>query len=181
MNPHIIFQELNMEKGYEKTYNWVRSLLKDCDFSDSSRRLGLTLLSENVIPINFLGRTYNITKEGIELIQQKTAWTVDVEIEFILKSILGYYVLSEANTEPLYDYCSLGNFSNGVFRESSSWLSGLNRAFSDTFGNNHEKFKKIIDPFGMVYREENKDGKYVWDYDLFPKMPIKLVFYEGDE
>ena len=36
-----------MEKGYEKTYNWVKGLLKNCDFSDSSKRRGLKQIAEN--------------------------------------------------------------------------------------------------------------------------------------
>ena len=96
-----------MEKGYEKTYNWVKGLLKKCDFSDCSKRLGLEQISGNNVLIQFFDRTYQITKEDIELVEQKTIWTVDYEgYEYDLKSILGYYALSEANIEPMYEFCT---------------------------------------------------------------------------
>jgi hypothetical protein len=171
-----------MEKGYEKTYNWVKGLLKNCDFSECSKRLGLKQGSENTVLINFFDRTYKITKEAIELVEQKTIWNVDSEgYEHDLKSVLGYYVLSKANIEPTYEYSTLGNFSGGVFRESSSWWSMMNKKFSDIFNNDYKKLKKIMDIFGMEYGEESKNGKYVWNYKILPKIPIKFIFYEGDD
>jgi hypothetical protein len=171
-----------MEKGYIKTYNWVKGLLNDCDFSDSSKRLGLEQISENTIVTNFFDRTYKITHKNIELIQQKTMWIAASEAyEFNLKSILGYYVLSKANIEPMYEYCALGQFSSGVFRESSSWLTELNNKFSHAFGNNYEHFAEIMKQLGLEYENGNRDGKYIWNFKLLPKIPIKLVFYEGDD
>ena len=168
-----------MEKGYEKTYNWVKGLLRNCDFSDSSERLGLKQISENKILINFFDRTYQITKEDITLIEEKTIWTVDSEgYEFDLKSVLGYYVLSEANIEPMHEYCTWSQFSGGVFREEV----GLhNNDFMNIFGNDYEKFGKIMNVLGMKYEEGSRDGKYIWNYKILPKMPIQFIFYEGDD
>ena len=169
-----------MERGYVKTFNWVKTLLKNCDFSDSSKRLGLEQISENTILIKFFDRTYKISKEYIELIEEKTIWTVDSEgYEFDLKSVLGYYVLSEANVEPTYEFCTLGQFSGGVFRESYS--SHNNNRFMDIFGNDNKKFEKTMKILGMEYEGENRNGKYTWNYKILPKMPIKFIFYEGDD
>jgi hypothetical protein len=171
-----------MEKGYKKTYDWVKSLLKNCDFSESSKRLGLKQVSENTVLINFFDRTYKITKEEIELFEQKIIWNVDSEgYEYDLKSVLGYYVLSKANIEPAYEYSALGHFSGGVFRESSSWWSMMNKKFSDIFNNDYKKLKEIMDIFEMEYDEESKNGKYIWNYKVLPKIPIKFIFYEGDD
>jgi hypothetical protein len=171
-----------MEKGHEITYNWVKNLLKDCDFSDSSKRLGLKQISENQVLINFFDRTYKITKDDMKLIEQKTIWNIDSEsYEYNLRSVLGYYVLSKANIEPAYEYSTLGHFSGGVFRESSSWLSMINNKFFYVFGNNSEKFKDVMDIFGMEYEEGSRNGKYIWNYMILPKIPIKFVFYEGDD
>ncbi|WP_010253441.1 DUF3786 domain-containing protein [Treponema primitia] len=171
-----------MERGYVKTCNWVVSLLNNCDFSDSAKRLGLEQISENAVLINFFDRTYKVSKDNIELINQKTIWTTASEgYEYDLKSVLGYYVLSDANIEPLYEYCALGQFSGGVFRESSGMASMANKKFADIFSNDYEKLKKIMNMFGIEYEEGNRDGKYSWNYKILPKIPIKLVFYEGDD
>ena len=171
-----------MEKGYEKTYIWVKGLLKNCDFSDSSKRLGLKQIAENKVLINFLDRTYEITKDSIELIEKKTRWNIGYEgYEYNLKSVLGYYVLSKANVDPVYEYAALGHFSGGVFRESSSWFAMINNKFSDIFGNNYERFKRIMNTFRMECEEGSRNGKHIWNYKILPKIPIRLVFYEGDD
>jgi hypothetical protein len=172
--------EAKMERGYEKTYNWVINLLKNCDFSDSAKRLGLEQISENILLINFFDRTYKISKEDIELIEQKTIWTVDSEgYEFDLKSVLGYYVLSEANVEPIYEFCTLAQFSGGVFMESL--VAHKNNRFMDIFGTTSEKFEETMKLLGMECENGNRDGKYSWNYKILPKMPIKFIFYEGDD
>jgi hypothetical protein len=178
-NLDVYILEEKMERGYVKTLNWVKTLLKNCDFFDSSRRLGLEQISENTILINFFDRTYKISKEDIELIEEKTIWTVSEGYEFDLKSVLGYYVLSEANIEPTYEFCTLRQFSGGIFIESYS--SHSNNRFMDIFGNNYKKFEKTMKILGVEYEGENRDGKYTWNYKILPKMPIKFIFYEGDD
>ena len=157
-------------------------MLKNCDFSGCSKRLGLEQIAENKVLIKFFDRTYQITKEGIELVEQKTIWTADYEgYEYDLKSVLGYYALSGADVEPAYIYSALGHFSGDVFRESSSWMSMINSRFAETFGGSYEKFKKTMEIFKMEYEAGSRDGKYVWNYKVLPKIPVKLVFYEGDD
>jgi hypothetical protein len=166
-----------MEKGYEKTYNWVKGLLNHCDFSDSSKRLGLEQIAENAVLVNFFDRTYKVSKENIELIGQKTIWTEGYE--FDLKSVLGYYVLSEADIEPRYEYCTLGHFSSGIFRDDGfRWYTNK---FRDVFGQDYKKFENIMNRLGMEYEEGARNGKYIWNYKLLPKIPVKFIFYEGDD
>ncbi|MDR0383451.1 MAG: DUF3786 domain-containing protein [Spirochaetaceae bacterium] len=38
-----------------------------------------------------------------------------------------------------------------------------------------------MDIFGMEHKKEKGNGKYVWNYKILPKIPIKLMFYEGDD
>jgi hypothetical protein len=171
-----------MEKGYEKTYNWVKGLLKNRDFSDCAKRLGLEQIAENKILIRFFDRTYQITKEDIELVEQQTAWTVNYEgYEYDLKSVLGYYALSEADIDPAYIYSALGYFSGGVFRENSGWMSMANKRFVEIFGSSHEKFNKTMQMFEIKHEEGSRAGKYIWNHKVLPKIPIKLIFYEGDD
>jgi hypothetical protein len=39
--------------------------------------LGLKNVSENILSIDFLGRTYEITKEGIQMVNQQVKWISD--------------------------------------------------------------------------------------------------------
>jgi hypothetical protein len=170
-----------MERGYIKTYNWVMKLLQNCDFEENSKRLGLRQISQNKVSVNFLERTYSITKDAIELVGQKIRWTPKTGgyegYDYDLKSVLGYYLLSEANVDPINDFCTLGYFSGGVFQGNNIFSGPLERVY----GKNYEKFREIAGKTGMTPELEQSSGKYVWKYTLLPKVPIKIVYYEGDD
>jgi hypothetical protein len=176
--------ETNMERGYMVTYRWVIKLLQDCDFAESARRLGLKLVSANRIAINFLGREYDVTKDGIELAEEKLRWSAAGEgYDYDLKSVLGYYVLSEANREPRSlsgepdAFCALEYFSHGVFR-NSDWNHD---ALGKVFGADYDKFRRTAEKLGMTFEAQKSSGQYIWRYTLLPKIPVKLVYYEGDD
>jgi hypothetical protein len=172
---------MKMERGYIKTYNWVMELLQNCDFEESAKRMGLRQISPNEVLINFLERTYSITKDAIELSEQKTIWrpkTNDYEgYEYDLKSVLGYYLLSEADVDPINDFCTLGYFSGGVFGRNDIFSGPL----EDIYGRNYEKFRETAEKTGITFESEKSSGKHVWKYTLLPKLPVKIIYYEGDD
>jgi hypothetical protein len=174
-----------MEKGSVKTYNWVIGLLQKLDFADSARRMGLRLVSHSEIEINFLGSVYSIFRDASNggavnmKLKSETVASADkgLEYEYNIKSVLGYYALSESDVVPANDYCLLTNFSHGVFKtDSSDWAAPLTKVF----GNDYDKFRSVALKLGMTDEGVQGGGKR-WHYELLPKMPIKLVYYEGDD
>jgi hypothetical protein len=95
-----------MKKGYEQTYEWVLKLLQDYDLAEAAKQLDIKQISKNHLAIDFLGRTYLISNDTIELTGQAIEWSIKREgFEYNIKSVLGYYVLAESSPEPLNDYC----------------------------------------------------------------------------
>ncbi len=167
-----------MKRGYVQTYEWVVKLLQDCNFADSARRLGLRETPQRAVTLDFLGRTYAVDKNGVELVGEKIKWSVKSEgFEHNAKSVLGYYVLSNANVEPLHEYCLLGAFSHGVFGRSPSAAGGLEKAF----GADYTLFCRTAEKLGAVFEAEKARGQYRWSYTLLPKVPVKIMYYEGDD
>ena len=170
-----------MQRGYEKTYDWVVKLLGDCDFEDSARRLDLGLISGDEVSVDFLGRTYLVGRRGVSLAEEKIPWSIDYEgFEHNLKSALGYYVLSEANLDPVDDYCVITSFSKGVFREGDEG-DIFNNPLGRVYGADYRKFRGVAEMLGMAEEESRPNLKYTWRYRILPKIPIKIVYYEGDD
>jgi hypothetical protein len=194
-----------MEKGYLLTYRWVQKLLVDCDLVEAARRLGIGRFGgvnvginidgadDGIIPngaaggaggvapvtlaLDFLGRSYSVTNGAVELESERVVWESASEgIDYNIKSVLGYYVLSEAACEPVGDYCQLSHFSHGVFREGL-FAGKIPRAYGDS----HERFGAGVGLLGMDYEGALKDGQYGWRYRLLPKLPVRVVWYDGDE
>lgn len=160
-----------MKRGYELTYEWVVKLLAGLDFEDASRRLSVPRDGSGALSVGFLGREYSITKDGVELAGESLRWSVTAEgFDFNLRSVLGYYALSEADCEPGDDFCPIGHFSHGVF-DQNAWASPLSKAY----GNDFEKFLAVTGALGMTRSER------FWSYRLLPKIPVKLAYYEGDD
>jgi hypothetical protein len=170
-----------MKKGHIETYKWVAGLLADCDFDDAERRLGFGRLADGSLAIDFLGRSYRITKTGVEFENAGTDAPPEI-FDYNARSILGYYALSEGNCEPEMDFYPLNHFSHGVFtgtgRDGTEWSTGPLRK---AIGGDYKKFCGAALRLGLVFEEERGDGKYVWAYRLLPKIPIKTVYYEGDD
>ncbi|MHC6202576.1 DUF3786 domain-containing protein [Breznakiellaceae bacterium SP9] len=170
-----------MKRGYEVTYEWVVKLLSDCNFEDAAERLNLTRLGTNEVTLDFLRRCYIINKQGVTLSNAALNWAGKSEgFDYNLKSVLGYYVLSEAAIDPVNDYCVITAFSGGVFREGNS-ESIFNNALGRVYGNDYPKFCRVAEALGMVLEERKADVKFTWRYSLLPKIPVKLIYYVGDE
>jgi hypothetical protein len=158
--------------GYEQTYEVIVPRLRECDFSDAARRLGFELPSKDRLIINFLGRTYMITKNGVSPLDGSS---VNVNI----LSVLVYYAISQGKGEPLYDFTMLHNFSRGLFSHGGAdWMTAPLRK---AFGGGHSQFRKAALALGMVFQGSEKSGEYPWLYQLLPKIPVRVVYYQGDD
>jgi hypothetical protein len=168
-------------KGSEQTYRWVLGLLRDLDFADAAGRMGLRLVSPDELEIDFLGRTYSVGRGEIALKSEKFPWKETGEdLDLNIKSVLGYYALSDACLEPVDEYCLLVSFSGAVFSgggTSAGWAAGpLRKAFGADYG----AFRDTALKLGMTEEAGQSNGRK-WHYKLLPKMPVKLVYYEGDD
>jgi hypothetical protein len=171
-----------MKNGYERTYDFVIKFLQKCDFGESAKRLNLEQLSKNEIIVNFLDRKYIITKNSIDLVEEEIKWSFKTENNnYNIKSVLGYYLLSDANVEPENDFCMLSHFTHiGVFtrERNEDWSKSL---LTQVYRNYYNKFCKVAEKLGMLFEGERTRGQYIWKYTLLPKIPVKIIYYEGDD
>jgi hypothetical protein len=167
-----------MVNGYEQTYQAIVPLLKACDFADAAKRLGFSLVSEQLMTIDFLGRTYQITKAGVQLLADSANDTVHVNF----LSVLVYYAVSKGSTEPLYDFCLMHNFAQGLFSsDNTSTLNWMTAPLRKEFSEDYQQFCDAAQELGMVYERSRVQGEYTWSYQLLPKMPIKVIYYDADD
>jgi hypothetical protein len=165
----------NMNKGYRQTYELIRPKLRNCDFPDAARRLGFTLVSDTGMTIDFLGKTYEINKEGVRPLDGK-------ETNVNILSVLVYYAISAGDAEPGNDFAQLHYFAQGLMSGGnasvSSWMTApLRRAFADGY----QLFSGAARKFGMTCERSRKSGEHAWYCWLLPKIPVRLVYYEADD
>jgi hypothetical protein len=184
--------------GYEKTYELGRPLLKDADLSGAARRLGFTPLGPDRLGIEFLGRPYEITREGVFPVDGKPA-------NVNALSILVYYAASQGGAEAesaelrsasiklcgesaalqrsyaSQEFALLNYFTGSLFSGSSTGTGLMTKPLVEAYGKEYGKFAIAAKQFGMKYEGSPHNGEHSWQYRVLPRLPVRLVYYEADE
>ena len=160
-----------MNRGYDSIYLGLITKLSECDFQESADRLGLEYV-DGGIQVCFLKREYRITLDGVEPLDGQP-----VNVNNL--SVLLYYLLSKGQGDPENSYI--------LFESIPRMISGLGfqnrmmtRPLERKFGNDYVKFSEAAVKLGGI-EEESQVGKHLWKFNILPKIPLKIVFYEADD
>jgi hypothetical protein len=163
--------------GYEKTYELVRPLLKDADFAGAIRRLGFAPLGPDRLGIEFLGRRYEITREGVFPADEKPA-------RANVLSVLVYYAVSKgsapAENAP-EEFALLHYFTGPHFSAGGVTAGWMTRPLVETYKDDYPKFAARAERFGMLYEGSPRNGEHSWRCRVLPRIPLRLVYREADE
>ena len=160
-----------MQGGYDSIYLALITKLSECDFQESADRLGLEYV-DGGIQVCFLKREYRITVDGVESIDGQP-------VNANNGSVLLYYLLSKGQGDPENSYI--------LFESIPRMISGLGfqnrmitRPLERKFGNDYVKFSEAAVKLGGI-EEESQVGKHLWKFNILPKIPLKIVYYEADD
>jgi hypothetical protein len=157
--------------GYDSIYLGLISKLSELDFRESAERLGLEYVGGGV-KVRFLKREYRITIDGVEPLDGQPANVNN-------RSVLLYYLLSKGRGEPENSYIpfeSIPRMIGGLHAQSRLMNTPLERYF----GNDYVKFSEAALKLGGL-QDKPQVGKHLWRFDVLPKIPVQLVFYEADD
>jgi hypothetical protein len=157
--------------GYDSIYLGLITKLSGCDFQEAADRLGLEYV-DGSIQVCFLKREYRITLDGVEPLDGQP-------VNVNNRSVLLYYLLSKGQGDPENSYI--------LFESIPRMISGLNvqsrlmnTPLERYFGNDYVKFSEAAVKLGGI-EEESQVGKHLWRFDILPKIPVKIVFYDADD
>jgi hypothetical protein len=157
--------------GYDSIYLDLITKLSECDFQESADRLGLEYVDGGV-QVCFLKREYGITVDGVEPLDGQP-------VNVNNRSVLLYYLLSKGQGDPENSYIpfeSMPRMIGGIHGQSRLMSAPLERYFD----NDYLKFSEAATKLGGI-REESQVSKHLWRFDVLPKIPLKIVFYEADD
>ncbi len=160
-----------MQGGYDSIYLGLVTKLPECDFQEATHRLGLDYV-EGGVHVRFLKREYRITLNGVQPLD-------DLPVDVNTRNVFLYYLLSKAQGDPENSYI--------LFESIPRMISGLGfqnrmmtRPLERKFGNDYVKFSEAAVKLGGI-EEESQVGKHLWKFNILPKIPLKIVFYEADD
>lgn len=160
-----------MKSGYEQIYETLIPKLSDCDFLEIGERLGLSLQPDGALAANFLGREYEISARGIHPTDGKP-------VNVNNRSVLAYYTLSKGAGEPAFAYVPIRYLAGTVFSSNIKWMTD---PLGKTFSGDYAAFSAAMERLGGVFDGQSKSSGYAWLLKALPKIPLQIVYYEGDE
>ncbi|MDR2349869.1 MAG: DUF3786 domain-containing protein [Deltaproteobacteria bacterium] len=161
--------------GYEKNYEGLTRFLKGHDFAANNARLGLTDAEGGGAVVNFLGRDYVITEEGVRALDGKPSRPND-------RSILIHYAISKAGGEPGKEFLSLHQLPGHIRGNRDPGKDILNKELVRRFeGASNPDFERAAKKVGGTFLGEHPSGGKHWHFDALPKLHMRAVFSEADD
>jgi hypothetical protein len=160
-----------VQRGYDSIYFELITKLSECDFHESAERLGLQY-SDDGVQVSFLKREYRITLDGVEPLDGQP-------VNVNNRSVLLYYLLSKGQGDPENSYIpfeSIPRMISGLPLQSRLMNTPLERHFAKDY----VKFSEAALKLGGI-EEGAQVSKHLWKFDVLPKIPLKIVFYEADD
>ncbi|MDR2199939.1 MAG: DUF3786 domain-containing protein [Deltaproteobacteria bacterium] len=161
--------------GYEKNYRNLAPGLKDFDFASSCARLGLRETKDGA-EIEFLGRLYRLSREGVEAADGEAS-------DPNFRSILVHYALSQGEGGPGEEFLALFQLP-GVMRGRNQGdnRSLLNGPMYERFGREgHDGFREAAGRLGGEYLGPHPAGGHLWEFRVLPRISLRVIYVEPDE
>jgi hypothetical protein len=162
-----------MSSGYEQIYESLIPKLGKCDFLEVAERLGLSLQPDGSLYVNFLGREYEISSRGVNPTDGKP-------VNVNNRSVLAYYTLSKGVGEPSFSFVPISYLAGTgiILSKDIKWMTD---PLGKSFCGNYTTFSETLCRFGGVFKGKLKSGGYSWLLKVLPKIPLQIVYYDGDD
>jgi hypothetical protein len=163
-----------MISGYEQIYRDLLPRLLQCDLAESAGRLGLEMLANGEVSVQFCGRQYVISSVGVN---PADGQPVDVNN----RSVLAHYILSQGRGEPEHSFLPLAQMTGTVMGQQLQDKGLMVKPLLREFGSDYDKFQSAARKLGGVLEGASEDGGQGWTFQVLPKIPLRLVFYQADD
>jgi hypothetical protein len=165
------------KNGYEKIYDWVAGSLPGFDLAANADHLGLTVRpGGGGVTVPFMGRDFLVTGEGASPLD-------GLPTGFNQKSLAAHYAMSSGRSTPRYDFVKLSSMTGilagtgfGDFAKDA-----ISKPLVRCFGQDLEALEKAVARIGGRKDPASSGPVHGYIFEAFPRIPLKLVFEEGDE
>jgi hypothetical protein len=170
-----------MISGYRRIYLDLLPALSQCDLAESAGRLGFKALANGEVSARFCGREYLINSAGVHSADGQPI-NVNERAELNSCSVLIYYMLSSASGEPERVFVPVYLLTGTKIAGHRSPVQGsTDDPLLNEFSRDYDKFQAAALKLGGVSEGSLKDGGKSWIFEVLPKIPMRVVYYDADE
>ncbi|MFH0731082.1 MAG: DUF3786 domain-containing protein [Pseudomonadota bacterium] len=147
-------------------------------FKQIAQRAGFTSDADNFFLVRFLDRTYLITYPDFEF-KETSADKGDGALEIPLQEqvLILHYMMAETDARPVDKWVAYreipgASFYFGPFTKRA--IDPLKKVFGNHLSGFHAAAAKLAG-------KPISDGDAGYEFNIFPKVPVRLIVWEGDE
>jgi hypothetical protein len=153
-------------------------MLSTVPFKQIAERAGFTSDADNVFIVRFLDRTYLITYPDFEF-KEKRADLLSGSSEIPLQEqvLILHYMMAETDARPIDNWVAYREIPGASFYFGPFTKRAID-PLKKVFGNYLSGFQTAATKLGG---KPISDGDAGFEFDIFPKVPVRLIVWEGDE
>jgi hypothetical protein len=163
-----------MPTGYEKIYLSLLPKLSELDILGQAKRLGLTPDGTSGARVEFLGRSYLYTPEGVDVIDGLGPAPINN------RTLLIHYILAEGGIQPRLSFIPLDRMTGTIDGHSESDEAYMGDHLLKETEGRHDIFAAAAEAMHGEYIGRQLGG-HCWQFMVLPKMPMRIIFFEADE
>lgn len=167
---------VTMEDNYERVSNELESDAKQTNFKEASVAIGGHFKEENgydIIRLNMMNKPYEMRKEGLF---EDGKYCYDSWSKIIIYD----YIRRKGNKSLTGNWVTLGYFPNTASHVKAFQRSAEEKV-ATIFNKNMKGLKARCKEFGGVEDMGKMKADYICRFDLLPRIPLYLCFWEADE
>ncbi|MDR1050914.1 MAG: DUF3786 domain-containing protein [Deltaproteobacteria bacterium] len=166
----------NEKSGYEKIYDWVVESLAGVDLAANAGPLGLKAHPSGGVVVPMFGREYLVDSGGARPLDGQHA-------SYNHLSLAAHYARSSGRSEPSYNFVKLNSMSGILAGGSFGSFNrdAISKPLSRRFGEDLPALEEAVEKIGGRPDPSSSGPVHGYLFEAFPRVPLKLVFEEGDD
>jgi len=167
---------VTMDDNYERVSNELEVAAKHVNFKEAAIAIGGHFEAKNggeIIKLTMMNKPYEMRKEG--LFENDTychdSWS---------KIIIYDYIRRKGNKPLTGNWVTLGYFPNTA-SHVKAFQRNAEEKIATTFNKNMNELKARSKELGGVEDQGKMKADYICRFDLLPRIPLYLCFWEADE
>ncbi len=165
-----------MENNYKRVSNELEEEIKSVNLKEAADTIGAKFVGSKgdcIIRLKMMNREYGVSNEGLFL--------DDKYVEHSWSKIIIYdYVRRKGNIPLTGDWVSLGHFPDAA-SHSKAFQSKAESKIAEKFNTDLSGLSGRCKELERVAAESKIQADYVCGFNLLPRVPMYLCFWEADE
>jgi hypothetical protein len=159
--------------GYRRIYEDLTARLASADIAAGAANLGLVLNKFGEAEVTFLNRKYRVSKKGI------TPCDGDKVLN-TLGSVIIQYILNGSRSETAWRFVTLSELAGPLFTDGAYTQDALESPLTKRFQGRVSELMAAAESLGGWPGGKSGLGGVSLIFELLPKIPVQLIFYDRD-